>query len=244
MVVENIEGIEEFEEKYDWDKEVERGIVMRHDNTLDKYNERELFVEKVVEAHFDEYELGMKMLVVDDRQFSQQKVPKAIDWLGTYLLKSKDIVTCRRLGEYTFYYDEKDMKRGKIASNTISVDLEASRNLHGNKSVFDEPTYLERMDYLVKRLRLNEMDLNQKKKLIRMGLKYKDKAGHELQETMKDLYQVICGGVWKDSDVEVIDLLVLGYKEKEITELLGGTQQNMHKKIDRIVDRIGKWEDE
>ena len=226
---------------YDWDLEVKRGIAMKLDADLEKLNERESFVEKVVETNFDEFELGMKMLVSDNRQFSQQKVPRALDWMGTYLLKSKDIESCRKLENYTFYYDETDMKRGKIAACTVSVDLEASRNLHGNKSVFDEDPFDVRVERLVNRLRLDQMDSSQKKKLIKMGLKHKDKVNDELQEVMQELYQIICEGVWKETDIEIIDMMILGYKEKEIASLLGESQQATHKKINRIVQRIGKW---
>lgn len=241
MVVENIEEIEEFEEKYDWDKEVERGIVMRHDRSLKKWDEREAFVEKVVETHIDEYELGMKMLVVDDRQFSQQKVPRALDWMGTYLLQSTDLKSCRALDDYTFFYDEKDMNRRKTASLTFAVDFGASQDLHCKKSVFDIPCFDIRVESLKKRLLLDQMDRGQKKRLIKLGLKYKDREGHELQEVMVVLYNTIKDGAWKESDINIVDLLILGYKEKEIAEELGETQQATHKKINRIVDRIGKW---
>lgn len=210
------------------------------DFKLKKYEKRKAWVNTTVENNLYEYELGMKLLSKDERQFSQQKIPRSLDYMATYMLGSLDIESSRNL-EYSFYMTEDDYGKRSIAKNIVSMDLEENEHIHANDTVLGGEPYEIRRNRLIGLLKLDKMNYEQKRKLISMGLIEKDNPNSDLYKTMSDLYEIIINSVKKNSDKEIVDMLISGMIEEDIAQNIGCSRQNINKKIKRIVDYIGNW---
>lgn len=217
-------------------------ITSSHDYRLKRYSKRREWVEKTIENSFDEYSLGMSMIPLDNRQFIDHKVPRALDMMGKYLLKSHDILSCRKLPEYTFYEDESEYAKRKIGEDTVVLDQqEAASAFENGEPLSTNHGFEERLNFLVGLLDISSMNHEEKRKLLSLGISQKDNSGSEIQHQMKEIYDDIISNLKKEDDKKIVDLIVEGKTETEIASIIGGSQPNVNKKIKRIVGHIGSW---
>ena len=213
-----------------------------HDYRLKRYSKRKEWVDKTIENNLDEYSLGMAMIPLDNRQFIDHKIPRALEMMGKYLLKSQDILSCRELDEYSFYEDESEYAKRKISKDTAVIDQhEAASAFENGEPLATNHGFEERLDYLVGLLDISAMTQDEKRKLLSVGISQKDNKGSEIQSQMSKIYDDIIENLKKKDDKDIIDLLISGKTEEQIASILGGTRQNINKKIKRIIEHIGSW---
>lgn len=215
-------------------------IISKADYRLGSYQKRKEWVEKTLENGFEEFQVGISTMLQDDRQFSEQKVPRALDFLGSYLLESLDIKSPRALEEYPFYVDERAYESRKHNRETISFDPQESVIVFEDKGNGEHVEYSERLVRLINMIDLPNMSYKEKRRLVTKVLKEKDNTASDLQFVMTKIYQEIITGIKKEEDRELLDLIIIGKTESEIAVMLGSSQQNINKKVKRIINKIGK----
>lgn len=210
-----------------------KSITCPHDYLLKSYNKRKEWVEKTIKNSFDEYCIGLANIALTDRQFEEQKVPRALDMMGSYLLKSRDIESPRKI-EDTFHIAEEDFLKTKISKESTVIDV--------SSGVFDisrqKETSLD-IGRIKELLNVHNMNFDEKKKLVTKGLPFKDEEDSDLCVFMKELYFDICSNLQKEDDKIILDLMISGVSEEDISNNLGTTRQNINKKIKRIISNIG-----
>ncbi|MBO1087121.1 hypothetical protein [Enterococcus mundtii] len=216
-------------------------LTTKADYLLSTFKKRSEWVDKTIENSLDEYAVGMNMIISDGRQFGEQKTPRALDFMGSYLLESLDILSPRSLVEYPFYVDERAYESRKHNRDVITFDTqEAATVFEEGESINNTPEFGKRINRLLQMLVLDEMTYDEKRRLVTKVIKEKNNVGSELQQVMTVLYEDIISNVKKKEDVKIIDLLIEGKTESDISKIIGSTQPNINKKIKRIINYIGK----
>lgn len=222
-----------------------RNISAPHDYRLKRLKKRTEWVEKTVDNNLEEYEYGIGTLLnggMNCPRFETQKVPRALDYMGSYLLKSHDVTSPRQLDEYSFYVDEREYNNHSSTKDTILMDSDESVDLFSDKDEYiniQTEEFSSRIWGLVNMLKLEEMNYQEKKKLLYRGIVEKDNPTSGLQEVMQSLYDSIVNNLQKESDKEIIDLIVAGKTEEEISLIQNCSQPNISKKVKRIVKYMG-----
>lgn len=209
--------------------------------TLD---ERSKEVKRILDDNLDEYEYRVKITVHDERPFSKQILPNVLDNMGSYLLVSHDIESPRELHEYPFFVSESDFGRRELAKSTQIVDLQKnSWIIEGGKDFMSEDGFEERVQYLVKKLNINTMSFNEKKKLVKRGLPEMYNPESNIQQEMYNMYLLICKNLINPTDRFMFDLLVQGNSYSDIAEKTGIPKRSVYRKVDKIIENIGVFED-
>lgn len=212
-----------------------------HFKTLD---ERSKEVKRILDDNLDEYEYRVKITVHDERPFSKQILPNVLDNMGSYLLVSHDIESPRELPEYPFFVSESDFGRRELAKTTQIVDLQKnSWIVEGGKDFMSENGFEERVQYLVKKLNISTMTFNEKKKLVKRGLPEMYNPESNIQQEMYNMYLLICKNLINPTDKFMFDLLVQGNSYNDIAEKTGIPKRSVYRKIDKIIENIGVFED-
>lgn len=222
-----------------------KSISAPHDYRLKRFKKRKEWVEKTVDNNLEEYEYGIGTLLnggMNCPRFETQKVPRALDYMGSYLLKSHDVTSPRQLDGYSFYVDEREYNNHSSMKDTILMDSDESVDLFSDKDEYiniQTEEFSSRIWGLVNMLKLEEMNYQEKKKLLYRGIAEKDNPTSGLQEVMQSLYDSIVNNLQKESDKEIIDLVIAGKTEEEISLIQNCSQPNISKKIKRIVKYMG-----
>lgn len=215
------------------------GITSKHDYKLKSLEKRCEWTEKTVENSFDEYCIGLANIPLEDRPFLEQKVPRALDMMGKYILKSRDVQSGVTLEEYSFYDDEFEYAKRSISKSTIPFDpIEALSVFENGRTLQDPVKYEDRMDYLINLIDLDNMNYKQRRKMISTLLLEKDNPESYLQEDMQKLYDSMLETLKKEDDKKIFEYMVNGLTESEMAEKFGCTQRNIGLKIKRIVDSM------
>lgn len=220
-----------------------RSLVARHDNRLKRLSKRTEWVEKTIENNIEEYEYGLDTLLNGGARFETQKVPRALDFMGTYLLKSLDIETTRMVDEYNFYVDEREYNSHGSMSDTVYVDIDENVDLFSdrrNDDSYQQDGFSARLYKMLEMLNLEEMEFEEKKKLLYRGIPEKDNPLSALRDIMQNVYELVMNSISKESDKEIVVMIIAGKTEEEIALHQNCTQQNINKKIKRIVNNMGK----
>lgn len=209
--------------------------------TLD---ERSKEVERILDDNLDEYEYRVKITVHDERPFSKQILPNVLDNMGSYLLVSHDIESPRELSEYPFFVSESDFGRRELAKTTQIVDLQKNAwIIEGGKDFMNADGFEERVQFLVKKLNINTMTFSEKKKLVKRGLPEMYNPESNIQQEMYNMYLLICKNLINPTDRFMFDLLVRGNSYSDIAEKTGIPKRSVYRKIDKIIENIGVFED-
>ena len=187
------------------------GITSKHDYKLKSLEKRCEWTEKTVENSFDEYCIGLANIPLEDRPFLEQKVPRALDMMGTYILESQGITSPVKLEEYPFYKTEQQYGDRSIAKSTIPFDpIEALSVFENGRTLQDPVKYEDRMDYLINLIDLDNMNYKQRRKMISTLLLEKDNPESYLQEDMQKLYDSMLGTLKKEDDKKIFEYMVNG----------------------------------
>lgn len=216
------------------------GITSKHDYKLKSLEKRCEWTEKTVKNSFDEYCIGLANIPLEDRPFLEQKVPRALDMMGKYILDSADVESERKL-EYSFYMNEQQYAKRSIAKGTIPFDpIEALSVFENGRTLQDQVKYEDRMDYLINLIDLDNMSYKQRRKMISTLLLEKDNPESYLQEDMQKLYDSMLESpaLKKESNRDIFEYMIQGLTETDMAKEIGCTRQNISEKIKRIIEDL------
>ena len=83
----------------------------------------------------------------------------------------------------------------------------------------------------------NEMTPDQKKRLIKKGLKEKDNEYFAIREDLRSAYEYIMDMLTDEKDLDIVDMLISGMTEAEIADEMGVKRQGINKRIKNIVEK-------
>ena len=166
-----------------------------------------------------------------NKRFEERPVNITIEALGTYLIRASDVESSRS-GEYSFFETEKDYRKVKIGKDTISTDVSSDdgfANYHCTSDVdygsgYDKHTLFN----------FDLMSVDDKKRLIKTGLKYMDDVNISFSEDLRSAYEYIMSMLDDEKDKLIVLMLIKGNTEKEIADYIGMARQNVNKRIDKI----------
>ena len=209
----------------------------RLDNNLKTIDERLNFVENIVDEN---YRLDMQIrhtVMNGNRRAEEKPLNITIERMGTYLLRSSDIESCRK-GDYSFFEAERDYRKMKVGKASISTDF-ASEEEFRDYSINDDDDDND-IDFKYDKYRLfnfNEMTPDQKKRLIKKGLKEKDNEYCTIREDLRSAYEYIMDMLTDEKDLDIVDMLISGMTEAEIADEMGVKRQGINKRIKNIVEK-------
>lgn len=213
-------------------------------NDFQTYEERYAEVNRIIDSNLSEYEYRVKMTVKDNRPFSKQLLPNVLDNMGSYLLMSHDIESPRELLDYPFYFSESDFGRRELAKTTQIVDLQNNAWIIENGNDFmREEGFEERVQFLIKKLNMNTMTFNEKKKFVKKVLPEMYNPESNIQQEMYNIYLVMCKSLTSPTDRMVFDLLVQGNSYNTIAEKTGMPVSTIYWRVDKIIENIGVFGD-
>jgi len=209
--------------------------IRKFDNSLKTIDERREYVEKLLGNNvemIDEHNHGA--MLESDRLSENMPLNITIEEFGTYLLKSGDAESCRS-GEYTFYETERDYRsRYKIGKASIATDMSSNDEFidYAGESVENNVEYDK-----YKLFNFSEMTIEQKKNLIRVGLKEKDNPNCAIKDDLQSAYEYIIDLLSDVKDKMIVEMLISGRAEPDIAASLCMTQQAVNKRLNRICEK-------
>lgn len=204
--------------------------IRNFDNNLKKYEDRKKHVSDVLND-VDVDTIIRESLASLDHTYSA--VEGCLEDLGTYLLKSSDIESERKI-ENSFYQREKDYHKKAIWKNSKHVDLSIREDLMYTNMldhVLDE-------DYLSSLFHPSTITLKEKRNVLKVGIA-------EINKLTDD---TLIGRInyFFDSQIEKAksgkDLLLLNYaakglSDKEISDKLNIPRPTISRNINQIIER-------
>lgn len=207
----------------------------KFDNELKKLEDRKEHVEKILNENCEMIEDYIENSMLNGNARIEDKgINITIEQLATYLLKSQDAESCRS-GEFTFYETERDYRsRYKIGKNTYSTDMGGRDDISKiHYDSYEEECFLPPMHEL---FNFDTMTPEEKKSLIKLGLKEKDNEYSELRDTMSSAYEYIMDMLTDEKDRVIVDMLIQGRIEADIAKVVGINRPNVNKRIKRICE--------
>lgn len=199
--------------------------IRKFDNGLDTYIERTEFIE----------ELYADVDLVGSTAMCNSEMARTLEEQATYLLNSKDVESGRKQ-EYAYYRNESDYRSNySVGINTVSTDFEQREDLH--EVYFSESESNITIDNVNELFYLDNMTVEEKKRLIKIGLREKDNDKNSLSDTMQDLYEYILDILDDDIDKRVLTLCSNGLTELEIADHIGVSRRSINKRINRICEK-------
>ncbi|MGX6979027.1 hypothetical protein ACWN8V_07190 [Vagococcus elongatus] len=194
--------------------------------------ERNKHVEKVINELPCHTEVA-SMALVAERSFEKDPYFASLDQLGTFILKSGDVDSCRSI-EDSFYETERDYRsRYEIGKNSYSTDFTLPENDVKADSSKQEGISIE--DYY-RMFNISAMSENEVKRVIKYALP-KRSDDISISGKLNELYELINEIVDGMSDVinkTIFDLLVSGSTESEISKVVNMSQAAVNKRISKM----------
>ena len=177
------------------------------DTSLKTIGERTEFIDSLINGRdFDRLDMQIRHTVVHgDRRAEEKPLNITIERMGTYLLSATNIESCRR-GEHSFFKEERDYRKLKVGRDSISTDF-ASEEEFRNYSTNDYDCGFEYDKYRL--FNFEEMTPEQKKKLIKKGLKEKDNQHFAIREDLRSAYDYIMDMLTDEKDLDIVDMLIV-----------------------------------
>lgn len=207
--------------------------IKKFDSSFKTAEERLDYINNLIENNNNELlKYLTTYMLEEDSRIEQKPVNIAIEQLGTYLIRARDNESCRS-GEYSFYETEADYRGYKIGMNSFATDIEERNDLeydefHKNSDGLNINVY--------EIFNFGNMSVEEKKRLIKHGLREKDNDFSRLQDIMQDCYDYILDTLEDERDKIIIELTVKGNTENEIAETIGIARQNVNKRMKRICE--------
>lgn len=214
------------------------GRIRKFSNELKTIEERVQHVTNLLEVeNYDMIDTYSRTSMLEgNKRFEERPINITIEALGTYLIRANDTESSRS-GEYSFFETEKDYRKVKIGKDTISTDTSLSDEIGGMGIASD--TYFAKEERKDLTLDVSELDSTQIKRLIRMGLSEKDNKTSKLQRTMAVIYNDIDKVVVGDLDKDILNLMVSGLSDEEISVELSIPRRTVNYRVNKIVGLVG-----
>ena len=209
------------------------GRIRKFNNELKTIEERMEHVTNLLEVEnydmIDEY--AHTSMLEGNKRFEERPTNITIEQLGTYLIRASDVESSRS-GEYSFFETEKDYRKVKIGKDSISTDVssdEGFANYHSTSDIVHESEYDKHVLF-----NFDLMSVDDKKRLIKTGLKYMDDVNISFSEDLRSAYEYIMSMLDDGKDRVIVSMLIKGQTEQEIADYIGMARQNVNKRIDKI----------
>lgn len=205
----------------------------RFDNTIKSLEDRNRFIENLIEENKELIGQYISTSMLDgDKRTEERPINITIEHLATYLLRSDGVESSRK-GDYTFYENEKRYRQYAIGKACIATDTSNRDDLA--KEHYDRYKHDSCLSFSPYELfDFGKMTSDEKKRLIKHGLKEKDNEYSELKEIMSSAYEYIMDMLTDEKDRLIVDMLIEGRKESEIAKCIGIAQPNINKRVKRI----------
>lgn len=209
--------------------------ILKISNRVDNVDERIAHVNEIIEENIDiiqEYNASS----VKGKVAEKMMVNKLVEEMGTYIINSKNILSCRKIKE-SFYETEKRYGQYAIAKSTFPIDFNDSKGTLSNIEVLDEYN-LESdycYDYVIK---TTEMDKSELSRLIGVAMRDKDEMETKLSGLMMDIYNFTIRYL-SDIDIEIFNLMINGLNDREISEKVNMPRRTVNYRTNKIIEIVG-----
>ncbi len=167
---------------------------------------------------------------------NQQSTERYLEKLGTYLIKSPDVETHRKV-ENSFYLNDKDYKtHNKVGYNTIPDSECVESELENEMEFYEDELRSEYVMRLFNPKKLSEDDL--RRFIINWG-NYTNIENKLLREEIEDLQSEI-ESVANTKDFEMLSLFGYGLNVTECAKEMGMSKQAISDRIKKLIKRYTK----
>lgn len=207
--------------------------IRQFDNSLKTIDERREYVEKLLGDNvemIDEHNHGA--MLESDRLSENMPLNITIEEFGTYLLRASDVESTRS-GENTFFETEKRYRQYAIGKASIATDMTTNDEFvdyAGEDGVCESYNRYNLFNF-------DNMTPEQKKNLIRLGLKEKDNPDCAIKDDFQSAYEYIIDLLSDVKDKMIVEMLISGRAEPDIAASLCMTQQAVNKRLNRICEK-------
>lgn len=201
-------------------------------NVGNSLEDRKKHVQDILDELEDHTKVASSTLVAD-RSFEKDPYFSSLDQLGTFILKSSDIDSCRSIDD-SFYETERDYRsRYEIGKNSYSTDFTLPENdLRDNEYAQEDIS----IDIYYKMFNITAMSDSEIKRLIKYVLP-KRNEDISIKGKLLELYDLVNEIVEDTNDAvnkTIFDLLVNGSTESEISKVVNMSQAAVNKRISKM----------
>lgn len=205
------------------------------DSKINNLNDRRDHVSNLVESNMDVlevYSAASHGKVAEGNPYNVM-----IEELGSYLLRSKD-VSSTRSGEYSFFEKERDYRKLAIGKNSYGVvfgDKEGEVQIE-NTTTDSEEIPFDYEYYCDKLKNIDSMFPYEIANLLKNSSKIDDleNFNEDIRESAKFAQQEILRRLTDETDIEIIKMIIAGYKQVDIASKMGINQSNVNRRFHNI----------
>ena len=200
------------------------------DNKKMKYEDRKKHVEDVL-AGVELDEILTQAVCGDD--YTLGKIEKSLEDLGTYLLKSSDIESERKI-KNSFYRDETRYREYAIGKNTTSVDFENREDLH---IIHDYEDVELSEDYIFSLFDPEKITAKEKRNVLKIGVKELGLIKNKyLIDEIEYLFEEQIENSRSGKDLLIINYASMGLTDYEISKKLKIPRRTISENLKKIVE--------
>lgn len=200
------------------------------DNTKKKYEDRKKHVEDVLDS-VELDEILAQAVCGDD--YTLGKIEKSLEDLGTYLLKSSDIESERKI-KNSFYRDEIRYREYAIGKNTASVDFENREDLH---IIHDYEDVELSEDYIFSLFDPEKITAKEKRNVLKIGVKELGLIKNKyLIDEIEYLFEEQIENSRSGKDLLIINYASMGLTDYEISKKLKIPRRTISENLKKIVE--------
>ena len=200
------------------------------DNTKKKYEDRKKHVEDVLDS-VELDEILAQAVCGDD--YTLGKIEKSLEDLGTYLLKSSDIESERKI-KNSFYRDEIRYREYAIGKNTASVDFENREDLH---IIHDYEDVELSEDYIFSLFDPEKITAKEKRNVLKIGVKELSLIKNKyLIDEIEYLFEEQIENSRSGKDLLIINYASMGLTDYEISKKLKIPRRTISENLKKIVE--------
>lgn len=200
------------------------------DNKKKKYEDRKKHVEDVLDS-VELDEILAQAVCGDD--YTLGKIEKSLEDLGTYLLKSSDIESERKI-KNSFYRDEIRYREYAIGKNTASVDFENREDLH---IIHDYEDVELSEDYIFSLFDPEKITAKEKRNVLKIGVKELSLIKNKyLIDEIEYLFEEQIENSRSGKDLLIINYASMGLTDYEISKKLKIPRRTISENLKKIVE--------
>ena len=200
------------------------------DNKKKKYEDRKKHVEDVLDS-VELDEILAQAVCGDD--YTLGKIEKSLEDLGTYLLKSSDIESERKI-KNSFYRDEIRYREYAIGKNTASVDFENREDLH---IIHDYEDVELSEDYIFSLFDPEKITAKEKRNVLKIGVKELSLIKNKyLIDEIEYLFEEQIENSRSGKDLLIINYAAMGLTDYEISKKLKIPRRTISENLKKIVE--------
>ena len=200
------------------------------DNKKKKYEDRKKHVEDVLDS-VELDEILAQAVCGDD--YTLGKIEKSLEDLGTYLIKSSDIESERKI-KNSFYRDEIRYREYAIGKNTASVDFENREDLH---IIHDYEDVELSEDYIFSLFDPEKITAKEKRNVLKIGVKELSLIKNKyLIDEIEYLFEEQIENSRSGKDLLIINYASMGLTDYEISKKLKIPRRTISENLKKIVE--------